>query len=176
MLQSSESRNSPIWIQGDEAREKVNLKLIQSRCVLCHGHAAELREGWFEIVQFQGIRPIILIGSSQDFEYFEDLVDFRITHEERPTLDHLREDATSGPEVDSKTVGLLTQKDLGASIPESYNFMCVRLNGESEGSSQTEVSQFDVLSCRVHQQVLRFQISVEDSVLVQVDQRLQDLV
>ena len=54
--------------------------------------------------------------------------------------------------------------------------MSVRLDRQSEGPRQPEVSQFDVLARGVDQQILRLQVAVENSVLVQVNQGLQDLV
>ena len=54
--------------------------------------------------------------------------------------------------------------------------MGVGLNGESESAGKTEVSELDVLAHRVDEQVLRLQVSVENAVLVQVNERLQDLV
>ena len=52
MLQGCECGDSPVWIQGDEAREQVDLELVQSWCVLGHWHSTEFWEGRFEIVQF----------------------------------------------------------------------------------------------------------------------------
>lgn len=47
--------------------------------------------------------------------------------------------------------------------------MCVRLNGQTERAGQTEVRELDCLSIRADKQVLRFQITMENAVLVQVD-------
>ena len=77
--------------------------------MLGHWHTTELREGRFEIVQFQSIRPVVFIRCSQNFKNFEDLIDFRIAHEQRPALDHLSEDAACGPQVDTQTVGFLAK-------------------------------------------------------------------
>ena len=54
--------------------------------------------------------------------------------------------------------------------------MSVRLNWKTKGSGQTKISKLDVLAICVNQQVLRLQISVENSMLVQIDERLEDLV
>ena len=61
--------------------------------VLNHGNTSELRECRFKVVQFECIRPVILIWGTQDFENFEDLIDFGISHEEWSALDHFSEDA-----------------------------------------------------------------------------------
>ena len=54
--------------------------------------------------------------------------------------------------------------------------MSVRLDRQSESPGQTKISQLDVLPLGVHEQILWLQISVEDAVLVEVDERLQDLI
>lgn len=144
--------------------------------MLRHGHTAELGESRFEIVQFQRIWPVILIGGAQDFENFEDLIDLGVSHEERPTLDHLGEDAAGRPEIDAQTVGFLAQKDLGAAVPQCDNLVSVRLDRQTERSGQAEVRQLNVLPLGVDKQILWLEISVENSVLVKVDQRLQYLV
>ena len=54
--------------------------------------------------------------------------------------------------------------------------MSIGLERKPKGSGQTEVSEFDDSSSRINEQVLGFQISVENSVCVQIDQRLEDLV
>ena len=144
--------------------------------MLSHGHAAELRERRFEIVQFQSIRPVILVRGAQNFENLEDLIDLRIAHEQRPTLYHLRENAASRPEIDSETVGLLPEQNLRAPVPERHDLVSVGLNGKAEGSGKTEVRKFDVLSLGVDEQILGLEVPMEDPVLVQVDERLQNLV
>ena len=54
--------------------------------------------------------------------------------------------------------------------------MSVGLNGKAEGSGKTEVRKFDVLSLGVDEQILGFEVPMEDPVLVQVDERLQNLI
>ena len=54
--------------------------------------------------------------------------------------------------------------------------MSVGFDRKSKGTSKTKVSKFDVLTRRVHQQILRLQITMENSVLMQVDKRLQNLI
>ena len=54
--------------------------------------------------------------------------------------------------------------------------MSVGLNRKTKGASKTEISELNVLSSRVDKQVLWFQITMENSVLVQVNQSLQDLI
>lgn len=91
-------------------------------------------------------------------------------------MDHLGEDASCRPQIDSESVGLLTEENFGASVPECDDFVSVGLDRETEGTRETEVSKFDHSAGRVDKQVLRLQVTVEDSVLMQVDQSEQDLV
>lgn len=69
--------------------------------MLLHGHASELGKGCFEVFELQRVRPVILIGRAQYFENLKNLVDLTVTHEEGLALDHLREDAARGPQVDT---------------------------------------------------------------------------
>ena len=54
--------------------------------------------------------------------------------------------------------------------------MRVGFDGKAEGTCQTEVSELDHGALGVYQQVLGLEITVENSVLVQVDEGLQDLI
>ena len=54
--------------------------------------------------------------------------------------------------------------------------MRVSFDGQTKGSCEAEVSQLYDSPSRVNEQVLRLEISVEYSVGVEIDQRLQDLV
>ena len=54
--------------------------------------------------------------------------------------------------------------------------MRVSLNGQAEGACKTEISELDLRAIGRDEEVLRLQISVENSVLVQVDESLEDLV
>ena len=144
--------------------------------MLAHVHAPKLREGRFEVRELQSIGPVILVWRSEDLENLEDLIDLRIAHEQRPTLYHLRENAASRPEIDSETVGLLPEQNLRAPVPERHDLVSVGLNGKAEGSGKTEVRKFDVLSLGVDEQILGLEVPMEDPVLVQVDERLQNLI
>ena len=74
------------------------------------------------------------MGSAQNLEYFEDLVDFTVAHEERFLLGHLCKNASSRPEVNSERVVFLTEENFRAPVPESDDLMSIRLDWESEGS------------------------------------------
>jgi hypothetical protein len=74
------------------------------------------------------------------------LVDFRVSHKERPLLSHLCKDAAQGPHVNSESILLLSKEDFRSSVPESDNLVGVGLDGESEGSGKSEISQLDASS------------------------------
>ena len=50
--------------------------------------------------------------------------------------------------------------------------MGVGLDGQTEGTGQTKISKLNLGTSGVHEQVLGFQISVEDAMLVAVNQRM----
>jgi len=54
--------------------------------------------------------------------------------------------------------------------------MGVSFDWETESSGQAEVGKFDVLAGGVNKQILGLEVPVENSVLVQMDKRLQNLV
>lgn len=54
-------------------------------------------------------------------EDLEDLVDFRVTREQRFPCTHLREDGSDGPHVDAGGVLSATQENLWGTIPKGDN-------------------------------------------------------
>ena len=54
--------------------------------------------------------------------------------------------------------------------------MCVALDRDAEGTSQSQVSYLQTLSLIVYQQVLRFQITVHHSMLVTMCCTLDELI
>ena len=54
--------------------------------------------------------------------------------------------------------------------------MSVRFNWESKSAGKAKISQLNVLTCGVNKQVLGLQIAMENSVLVEMDEGLEDLI
>ena len=54
--------------------------------------------------------------------------------------------------------------------------MGVRFDWKAESSSKTEICKLDLRACCVDEQILGLEISVEDAVLMEIDERLQNLV
>ena len=63
----------------------------------------------------EGVRQLYL----EVPEDAEELVDLRVTREERALGNHLGEDAASAPNVDSDRVLLRTKEDLRSAVPQS---------------------------------------------------------
>lgn len=144
--------------------------------MLSHLDGAELREAGLEVLQLQCVGPVLAGGGTQHLENLEDLIDLGIAHKQRSPLHHLGKDAASGPKVNTESVGLLTEQNFGAAVPESNDFMGVGLDGESKSAGKTKVSQLDVLAHSVDEKVLGLEVAMEDSVLVEVDEGLENLV
>ena len=83
---------------------------------------------------------------SEDSENLEDLVDLAVSHEQRPLLQHLGENAAGTPDVDAERVVLRAQENLGASVPERHDLMRIRFDRETERSRKAKVCQLDGLA------------------------------
>ena len=71
---------------------------------------------------------------------------------------------------------LRAKQDLGASVPEGDDLVSVCLDRESEGSGQAEIGELDCLAVAANEQVLWLQVSVENAVRMQENERLQNLI
>lgn len=77
-----------------------------------------------------------------ELENLENLIDLTISTEQGFLFNQLSKDTTDRPNVDSQTVLLLTQQYLRSSIPQCFNFMSEGLDGDTKGSSKSEVRDF----------------------------------
>jgi len=118
--------------------------------VLLHGDGSPLRERGLHGRQVEGVRPVALIRGTEHLEDLKDLVNFTVTSEERTALGHLRKDAASRPEINTEGVGLLAEQNFRASVPKCNYLMGVGLNGQTEGTGETKVSQLNLSASRVH--------------------------
>lgn len=134
-----------------------------------------LREGALEVGQLANSLPRLIAGSAHDFEDFEDLPDLGVPVEQWPLVSHLKEDAADRPHVDRRAIHLLAKKNLRSAVPESDNFMGVRLQRKAEGAGKAEIGELDVRPLGIDEQVARLQISMHDAPLVAVEQPLQEL-
>jgi hypothetical protein len=100
--------NSLVGVKGHHSGEQVKAKNVQVLSVVREGDSIPLREGGLEIGQLQSIWPVCLIWSSENLEDLKDLIDLRVSHEERAFLSHFGEDASKTPHVDTESILLLT--------------------------------------------------------------------
>ena len=110
-----------------------------------------------------------------ELEDLEDLIYLGVTHEEGTLLDQLSEDAADSPHVHTKGVLLLAKEDLGGSVPQSLDLVGECLDGDREGSGETEVTDLDV-ALGVDQKILGLQVSVDDPLGVAVVDSTEQLV
>lgn len=108
-------------------------------------------------------------------EDVEELVDLRVAVEERPTRVQLGEDAPDAPEVESERVTRLAHENLGRAVPQSDHLMRERAHRHSEGSREPEVRDLQHV-VRVHKQVLRLQVTMDQATQMAVVEPLKQLV
>lgn len=96
-----------------------------------------------------------------ELENLEDLIDLTISTEERLFLSQLSENAAYCPDVNSKAVLFLTKQNFGGTIPESLNLMSECFNGKREGSSKSEICNFES-SCSINEKILGLKIPMDD--------------
>ena len=166
MVQRLQGRDALVRVQSHQVGKKVHFHLIKLGRVVLHGNAVELGERHLEVLQLQRVWPVVFVRRSQHLEDLEDLVDLTVAHKQRLPLDHLCEDAPSRPQVHSQGVGSLSKQDLGAAVPQSDDLVGVSFNREAKSAGKSKISQLNVLTVLVDEQVLRFQVSVEYAVLM----------
>lgn len=97
------------------------------------------------------------------------------TAEEGDTGDHFGEDTAAGPDVDGGCVGTGAEKDVRCAVPECYNLIGEGVDGNTEGARKTKIAQLQ-LSLPIDQQILRFQIPMQHSILMTKRRPLQQLI
>lgn len=100
-------------------------------------------------------------------EDLKDLVNLRVSREQRLACAHLGEDAADRPHVDTSRVLATTEQNLWSTVPQSNNLMSVCAQRDAKGAGETKIGQLEV-ALTIDQQVLRFQIAVQDPVTVAV--------
>lgn len=93
--------------------------------------------GKYGLVVGQGrdARPGLLGRRLQHAEDAEQLVDLRVALEQWPLGHHLGKDAGQRPDVDRAGVASRSEKDLGRSVPERYDFVGVDADGDAESAA-----------------------------------------
>lgn len=143
--------------------------------VVGHWDSFPFRERALEILVFQRLWPVVVIGSALHLEYFEDLIYLRITNEQCLPLGHLCVDAANAPDVDGRRVFFGPQKDFWRTIPQCHDFVRVRFDGKAECPRQPKICELNI-AVFVNEEVLWLQVAVHHAMGVAVGCCLQDLI
>ena len=133
-----------------------------------------LRHGeHFPISQSFRIRPILRVWFPEDHGYFLKLVHFRTAREEWLECVQLCHDAAESKDINGIVIRSATKDVLGCTVPPSRHIFC-------EGSRvadllhETEIAKFN--SCLLlDEHVFRFNVSMEETVAVDIVQRVSYL-
>jgi len=120
-------------------------------------------------------RPSAFCGSAHDAEDALQLVFVSGTREQRASREHLGHDAAGRPDVDTGVVGAAAEQHVGSAIPKGDDLVRKGVDRDAERTGKTEVTKLQ-LALFVDEKVLRFQVAVQNSVLVTKVDALQQLV
>lgn len=110
-----------------------------------------------------------------ELEYFEYLVNLTVTTEQRFFLSQLGKNTTNSPNVHSQTILLLAQQYFRSSVPKGFNLVGQGFDRQTESSCQSKVSNFEC-SCPINEQILRFEVAVNDSASMAVVDAIAELI
>lgn len=133
-----------------------------------------LRKGGFVVRHRGDPGPHRLVWGAQGAENPEELVYFRIPGKQRPSGDHFGKDTAQTPDVNRRGVIFTSQEDLGSPVPQSHHLVRVSAHRHPKRPRQPEVGQFD-LALSVDEQILWFEVPVENPVRVTESQALEQL-
>ena len=119
--------------------------------------------------------PGALGGRAHYAEDFLELVFVRGAGEEGPAGVHLCHDAASGPDVDAGVVGAGAEEDVRRAVPEGDDLVREGIYGDAERAGEAEVGEFQ-LTFVVDEEVLGFEVAVQDAVVVAEGDALEELV
>lgn len=114
-------------------------------------------------------------GGAHDAEDFLELVFVGGAGEEGAAGVHFRHDAACGPDVYAGVVGAGAEEDVWGAVPERYHFVREGIDGNTEGSREAEVCEFE-LAFGVDEEVLGFEVAVQDAVVVAEGDAVEELV
>lgn len=120
-------------------------------------------------------RPGPLRRGPHQAEDFLQLVFVGGAGKERPSRIHFRHDAAGGPDVDAGIIRPTAEEDVRSSIPERHDLVRKRVDRNPKSAGKAKIGQFQ-LTFIIDQQVLGFEIAVEDPVLMAKGDSLQELV
>ena len=97
-----------------------------------------------------------------ELENLENLINFTVTAKERFFLNQLSENATNCPNIDTQAVLLLSKQHFRCSVPKGLDLMGKSFDWQAECPCQPKISYFKGAGF-INEQVLRFEISMNDS-------------
>ena len=95
--------------------------------------------------------------------------------EEGPAGIHFCHYTPCRPDVDAGVVGAGAEEDVGGAVPEGNNLVGEGVDGDTEGAGEAKVGKFE-LAFVIDEEVLRFEVAVEDAVVVAESDALEELV
>jgi len=119
-----------------------------------------LGEWFFVIREVIYAWPGGVVRSALSFEYFEYLVDFRVSLKEWFAVGHFDHDAPCRPNVDTEVITFFAHQDLRGAVPQGDNFMCQCLQWQFKTACETEITDLDIFSFMVYQNILWFKVTM----------------
>ena len=113
---------------------------------------------------------------AKDLEDAEELVHFGVPGEERLLEEKFGEDAAHAPHVQAAGVLVKSEHQFGGAVPQRQDLLRVGSDGNGVDAAQPEVGDFCDEGLVADEDVLGFEVSVQNFFGVQVVRRLENLV
>mmetsp|Transcript_23375 Transcript_23375/g.33025 ORF Transcript_23375/g.33025 Transcript_23375/m.33025 type:complete len:203 (+) Transcript_23375:300-908(+) len=165
MFHRFNGRNAFAGFVDEHALKQIVAILVQFR-----HHFTKLVRLWcpfgkctLKVFERRNAGPSSFCGSAQNSEDAEELINFGVGREKSSSHHHFSKNTTDRPDINRSCVLATAKKNFGSAVPKSDNLMSVRADRHTEGTSQTKVGKFQG-SVLVNEQILRFEITVKNSV------------
>ena len=175
MVHCFSSSNSFRGVALEENLEELKTLFVQSRNNLGKRLRFINSNVWLVERKVFHLRPLLVSGGTSDLENLVELVLLALSLEERLLVDEFSKDASNRPNVNRGRILLRSHQNVGSSVPKSHHFMSVVLDGDTECPSESEISKLEngVVG---DEQVLRLEISVENSILMTMSNSIEKLI
>ena len=175
MLQSFMSTDAQLRSQLKHALQQVNTSWVNGvkdvAQILCGIHL----KCRFVFRKLSDPRPSTFSRSPHDPKYANNLVFVRGSRKQRSSGIHFSHDTASRPNVNARIVCSTAEKNIRGTIPESHNFIGKSIDGNPKSTSKAKIAKFQDAFV-IDEKILRFQVSVEDSILMAEIYTLEKLV
>ncbi len=149
---------------------------VEARDVQSKVHGAPLGVFCVEGAELGNTGPVDVRGSAECFEDEEELVDLAVARKERLLRGELGHDAAQGPDVNSGAVVFLAEEDFRGAVPQCDDLFGVGVEGDVEGTSETEIGDLDNTFVFGDKDVLGFEVAMDDALGVADGHSLKQLV